>query len=80
VTTAVAMILGRFALAIPALALAGHFARQGIRPRSLGTLPTDTVLFGTVLVGTVLIVTALTYFPALALGPIVEHLRPSVSS
>src|SRR5262245_8880860 len=41
VTTAVAMVLGRFALAIPALALAGHFARQGVRLRSLGTLPTD---------------------------------------
>jgi K+-transporting ATPase ATPase A chain len=80
VTTAVAMVLGRFALAIPALALAGHFARQGVRPRSLGTLPTDGPLFGTVLVGTVLIVAALTYFPALALGPIVEHLRLAVPS
>jgi K+-transporting ATPase A subunit len=61
-------------LAIPALALAGHFALQPIRPHSLGTLPTDTLLFGSVLVGTALIVGALTYFPALALGPVVEQL------
>ena len=72
------MVLGRFALAIPVLALAGHFASQGTRPRSLGTLPTDGVLFGNVLVGTVLIVAALTYFPALALGPLVEQLRLAV--
>jgi K+-transporting ATPase ATPase A chain len=72
------MVLGRFALAVPALALAGHFARQGVRPRSLGTLPTDGPLFGAVLVGTVPIVAALTSFPALALGPIVEHLRLAV--
>jgi K+-transporting ATPase ATPase A chain len=75
VTAAVAVVLGCFALAIPALALAGHFARQRVRPRSLRTLPTDGLLFGTVLVGTVLIVAAPTSFPALALGPIVEHLR-----
>ncbi len=73
-TTAVAMALGRFALAIPALALAGLFALQPKRVPSAGTLSTATLLFAIVLVGTALIVVALTYFPALALGPLVEHL------
>jgi K+-transporting ATPase ATPase A chain len=74
-TTAVAMLLGRFGLAIPALLLAGAFARQPIRGATVGTLPTDTPLFGGVVIGTLLIVGALTYLPALALGPIVEQLR-----
>jgi len=75
VTTAVAMVLGRFGLAIPALALAGRFAQQGRRPMDAGELPTDSLLFASVIIGTALIVVALTYFPALALGPIIEHLR-----
>lgn len=73
-TTAMAMMMGRFGLAVPALALAGHFARQGRRPVTMGTLPTDSLAFGVLLIGTALIVGGLSYFPALALGPIVEHL------
>jgi K+-transporting ATPase ATPase A chain len=73
-TTAVAMIMGRFALAIPALALAGLFARQGRRPVTLGTLPTDSLAFGVLLVSTAVIVGGLSYFPVLALGPARDHL------
>jgi K+-transporting ATPase ATPase A chain len=73
VTTAMAMMVGRFGLAIPALALAGLFARQRRRPVTLGTLPTDTFSFGVLLVGTAVVVGGLSYFAALALGPIVEH-------
>jgi K+-transporting ATPase ATPase A chain len=80
VTTAVAMVLGRFGLAIPALALAGRFAQQGRRPIDSGGLPTDSPLFASVLIGTAVILVALTYFPALALGPIIEHLRLLPSS
>jgi potassium-transporting ATPase potassium-binding subunit len=75
VTTAVAMVLGRFGLAIPALALAERFAQQGRRLMDSGELPTDSLLFASVIIGTALIVVALTYLPALALGPIIEHLR-----
>ncbi len=73
-TTAVAMMAGRFGLAIPALAFAGLFARQRITPSSSGTLPTDSLSFGVVLTAFVLIVTALSYLPALALGPVLERL------
>jgi potassium-transporting ATPase potassium-binding subunit len=75
VTTAVAMLIGRFGLAIPALGLAGRFARQTRRPMDSGRLPTDSLLFASVIIGTALILVALTYLPALALGPIIEHLR-----
>jgi len=74
VTTAVAMIIGRFGLAIPALALAGQFAAQGRRPVTLGTLPTDGIEFGVLLGATALIVGGLSFFPALTLGAILEHL------
>lgn len=74
VTTALAMMIGRFGLAIPALALAGSFAVQQRRPVTLGTLPAYTFSFGVLVVGTALIVGGLSYFPALALGPIIEHL------
>jgi potassium-transporting ATPase potassium-binding subunit len=74
VALAFAMMAGRFGLAIPALALAGRFAQQPRKPATDGTLPTDTPLFGVVIIVTVLLVGALSYFPALALGPIVEHL------
>ncbi len=74
VTTALAMLAGRFALAIPALALAGLLARQRRRAIVAGTLSTDTWTFEVLLVGTILIVGGLSYFPALALGPVVEHL------
>lgn len=73
-TTAIGMMIGRFGLAIPALALAGAFARQGRRVITVGTLPTDSLAFGVFLTGTAIIVGALSYFPALALGPILEHL------
>ena len=75
ITTSIAMMAGRFLLAIPALALAGKLAMQGRRAETIGTLPTDTILFGIVLVGTALIVGGLSFFPALALGPIVEHFQ-----
>lgn len=68
------MLAGRFGLAIPALALAGAFAAQGRRVVTLGTLPTDSFAFGIFLAGTAIIVGALSYFPALALGAILEHL------
>ncbi len=74
VTTALAMMAGRFGLAIPALALAGLFSQQTRKPVSEGTVPTDTPLFAAFTIATVLIVGALCYFPVLALGPIVEHL------
>ena len=74
VSTAVAMMAGRFGLAIPALALAGRFARQGSKPVTEGTLPTDTPLFALLTIATILIVSALSYLPVLALGPIVEQL------
>ena len=74
-TTAIAMMVGRFGLAVPALALSGLFAQQGRKPVTAGTMPTDTPLFAILVIGTALIVGALSYFPALALGPIVEHLR-----
>jgi K+-transporting ATPase ATPase A chain len=74
VTTAVAMVFGRFALAIPAIALAGLFARQLNSPPSSGTLRTDSLPFGLALTATVLIVAGLSYFPALTLGPILEQL------
>jgi K+-transporting ATPase ATPase A chain len=74
VSTAVAMVAGRFGLAIPALALAGLFAQQVRKPVRDGVIRTDTPLFGGLVIGAALIVGALSYFPALALGPIVEHL------
>jgi K+-transporting ATPase A subunit len=72
--SAIAMIFGRFALAIPALALAGLFARQKNTPPSAGTLRTDSAAFGMALTATVLIVAGPSYFPALTLGPILEQL------
>jgi len=74
VTTAMAMMMGRFGLAIPALALAGRFAGQRRKPEGEGTIPTDTPMFAALVTGTAVIVGALSYLPALALGPIVEHL------
>ena len=73
-TMTVAMMAGRFALAIPALALAGLFARQGRRAPTTGTLPTDTLQFASLIIGTAIIVVGLCFLPALALGPVVEHL------
>jgi K+-transporting ATPase ATPase A chain len=72
-TLGLAMLIGRFMIIIPMLAAAGSLAAKKRLPVTSGTLPTHGPLFVGVLVGTILIVGALTYFPALALGPIVEH-------
>jgi potassium-transporting ATPase potassium-binding subunit len=73
-TLGLSMLVGRFILIVPALALAGSLARKQTVPPSAGTFPTGTPLFVGLLVGVVLIVVGLTYFPVLALGPIAEHL------
>jgi K+-transporting ATPase ATPase A chain len=73
-STAIAMLLGRFFVVIPILAIAGSLARKKTAPASLGTFPVTGPLFTTLLVCTILIVGALTFFPALSLGPILEHL------
>jgi len=75
VTLGVAMFLGRYALAVPVLAMAGSLARKKRLTAGPGTLPTHTPLFVAMLIGVVLIVGALTFIPALALGPIAEALR-----
>jgi potassium-transporting ATPase potassium-binding subunit len=74
-TLALAMFVGRFFVIVPVLAVAGSLAAQPIIPRSNGTLPTDRALFVAFLVGVIVIVGGLTYLPALALGPIVEHFQ-----
>lgn len=74
VTLGLAMLMGRFLVIIPALAIAGSLIAKKTVPASAGTFPTDGGLFVGLLVGTILIVGGLTFFPALALGPIVEHL------
>ncbi len=67
-------LIGRFAMIVPMLALAGFLAEKKAAPESAGTFPVTGPLFITLLVGVILIVSALTFFPALSLGPIVEHL------
>ena len=74
ITGGIAMLIARFWLAVPTLALAGSLARKKLVPVGPGTLPTHTPLFVVLLIGTVVLVGALTFVPALALGPIVEHL------
>jgi len=74
IMTSIAMMAGRFGLAIPALAFAGLFARQKITPRSIGTLPTHTLSFGILLTLFLVVVTALSYLPVFAIGPVLEHL------
>ncbi len=71
---AAAMLLGRFFMVIPVLAIAGNLAKKKIAPESAGTFPVTGALFSILLVSTILIVSALTFFPALSLGPILEHL------
>jgi K+-transporting ATPase ATPase A chain len=73
-TTALAMMVGRFGLAIPALALASLFGGQRNTPSSSGTLPTHSLLFGVLLTTCLITVVALSYLPALALGPVLERL------
>jgi len=70
----VAMLLGRFAIMIPALALGGVLAAKNVVPESLGTFRTDNGMFVGLLIGVIIIIGGLTFFPALALGPIVEQL------
>ncbi len=69
-----AMLFARYWVAVPALAVAGSLAKKKVVPAGPGTLPTHTPLFVALIIGTVLLVGALTFVPALALGPIVEHL------
>jgi K+-transporting ATPase ATPase A chain len=69
------MLGGRFLMMVPMLALAGNLASKKSVPPSPGTFPVNTALFATLLVGVILIVSALTFFPALSLGPILEHLQ-----
>jgi K+-transporting ATPase ATPase A chain len=70
----ITMLAGRFLMILPMLAIAGNLARKKYVPPSLGTFPVTTPLFTALLIGVILIVGALTFFPALSLGPILEHL------
>src|SRR4029077_17012063 len=74
-TTTIAMLAGRYGLALLALALGGRVARQPRQPETAGTLPGDTPTFGVMVFGNIVLVGALCFFPALALGPIVEFLQ-----
>jgi K+-transporting ATPase ATPase A chain len=73
-TLGIVMLIGRFGVIIPVLAMAGSLAGKNITPSSSGTFRTDNWLFVGLLIGVILIVGGLTYFPALALGPVAEHL------
>jgi K+-transporting ATPase ATPase A chain len=74
-TLELAMWMGRYLFLIPILALAGSMVKKKVIPASAGTFPTDTPLFSLLLIGVVLVIGALTFFPALTLGPILEHLQ-----
>jgi potassium-transporting ATPase potassium-binding subunit len=74
-TTALAMMVGRFGLVIPALAFAAFLGRQRNTPTSSGTLPTDSFIFGLLLTACLITLVALSYLPALALGPLLERLQ-----
>jgi K+-transporting ATPase ATPase A chain len=74
ITGGIAMLLGRYGMIIPILALAGSMAAKRVVAPSLGTFPTTGPLFAVLIIGVIIIVGALTFFPALALGPIVEQL------
>jgi K+-transporting ATPase ATPase A chain len=73
-TLAITMLAGRFLMIVPMLAVAGNLAAKKITPPSVGTFPVNSTLFTALLVGVIVIVGALTFFPALSLGPILEHL------
>ncbi|MFI5145021.1 MAG: potassium-transporting ATPase subunit KdpA [Ignavibacteria bacterium] len=73
-TLAANMLIGRFGVIIPVMAIAGNLVKKNIAPASSGTFATDSPLFVALLIGVILIVGALTFFPALNLGPIVEHI------
>jgi len=72
-TLGITMLFGRFFMIIPPLAIAGSLSRKKVVPESAGTFPVTNALFASLLVGVIVIVGALTFFPALSLGPIVEH-------
>ncbi|MBE1706716.1 MULTISPECIES: potassium-transporting ATPase subunit KdpA [Mesorhizobium] len=74
ITIGIGMLMGRFLVIIPALAIAGSLAAKKTVPASAGTFPTDGPLFVGLLIGVIVIVGGLTFFPALAVGPIIEHL------
>jgi potassium-transporting ATPase potassium-binding subunit len=73
VTLGFTMLIGRFMLIIPALAISGSLVRKRVVPESAGTLRTDTPLFTALLIAVTVIITGLTYFPVMALGPLAEH-------
>jgi K+-transporting ATPase ATPase A chain len=73
ITAALCMLIGRFFVIIPALAIAGSLAAKKVVPATSGTFPTTGSLFVGLLIGVIIIVGALTFFPAYALGPVVEH-------
>jgi K+-transporting ATPase ATPase A chain len=73
-TLGITMLAGRFLMIVPMLAVAGNLAKKKIAPPSLGTFPVNSTLFAVLLTGVIVIVGALTFFPALSLGPILEHL------
>jgi K+-transporting ATPase ATPase A chain len=77
---ATAMFVGRFFMIIPAMAVAGSLAGKKSVPASVGTFPTTGGLFVGLVVGVILIIGGLTFFPALALGPIVEHLAMTANN
>lgn len=74
-TLGLAMLIGRFLMILPILAIAGNLARKKYIPETSGTFPTDNGTFSALLVGIVILIGALTFIPALALGPIVEHFQ-----
>ena len=74
ITGGIDMLLGRFGVIVPVLALAGVLAKKGIVPASLGTFRTDSPMFVGLLVGVIVLIGALTFFPAISIGPIVEQL------
>src|SRR5467141_1400122 len=80
ITGGVAMFVGRFFMIIPAMAIAGSLAGKKLHPASAGTFPTTGGLFVGLVVGVILIIGGLTFFPALALGPIVEHLAMTANT
>ena len=73
-TLGAVMLLGRLSIIVPSLAIAGSFIQKQSTPYSLGSFSTETILFLSLLISVILIIGALTFFPALSLGPIVEHL------
>jgi K+-transporting ATPase ATPase A chain len=79
-TLGMAMLLGRFFMIVPILALAGNLAQKQHIPASEGSLPVSGFTFMAMLIGTILIVGALTFFPVLSLGPVVEHFLMNGSS